>query len=165
MGVNCSYEDIKKKLKACEEKVKSLEQLNNMKSSQTNLGILSIGVLQSSNDNCECISVWGTLEIIAAIALFFLVTYLLFRCISSYCKKRKAKQEQKQHSIEELLDRSWKERETNRDTTIEMTGAQAAARPCPREHLHLHDDLSLMATITPSMTWKLCRSNWTNLSV
>ena len=76
---------------------------DNMKSSQTNLGILSIGVEQSTND-CDCNSVWGTLEIIAAIALFFLVTYLLFRCISSYCKKRKARQEQKQWSIVELLE-------------------------------------------------------------
>ena len=117
-------------MEKCEKKVASLEQLisayggktNNMKSSQTNLGILSIGVEQSTND-CNCDSVWGTLEIIAAIALFFLVTFLLFRCISAYCKKRKNRQEQRQRSIMELLDKSWnereRERENNRDTVID----------------------------------------------
>ena len=114
-----------------------------MKSSQTNLGILSIGVEQSTN-NCNCDSVWGTLDIIAAIALFFLVTFLLFRCISAYCKKRKNRQEERQRNIVELLDKSWNERErgNSKDTVINIP-AQFDHRKCPREHLHMHDDLSV----------------------
>ena len=56
MGEECSCEKTKKDLDECEKKVASLEQLisayggkmNNMKSSQTNLEILSIGVEQST---------------------------------------------------------------------------------------------------------------------
>ena len=116
---------------------------NNMKSSQTNLGVFSIGVEQSNND-CKCDGIWETLEIIAVLALFFLVTFLLFQCISAYCKKRKNRQEQRLRSIVEILYKSWneRERENNRVTVIDIP-AQAAPRPCPREHLHLHDDLSV----------------------
>ena len=145
MGGSCSCKDTKKELAACEKKVKSLEQLisaytgktNNMKSSQTNLGILSIGVEQSTNENCECNGIWSILEIIAAIALFIFVIYLLVRFISTYCKNRKAKGEHKQRRFLELL-----KRETNEDKTVDLTqGAPVAARYCSREHLHLHDDL------------------------
>ena len=64
MGRGCSCRNTKEDLEKCKKKVASLEQLisanggktNNMKSSQTNLGILSICVEQSTND-CNCDSV------------------------------------------------------------------------------------------------------------
>ena len=109
----------KEDLEKCQKKVASLEQLittysgektNNMRSSQTNLGVFSIGVEQNNND-CECSGIWGILEVIAAIGLFLLTAFLLFKCISAYCEKRKHKREEKQRNMVELLDRSWNERE------------------------------------------------------
>ena len=87
----------KEDLEKCQKKVASLEQLittyswektNKMRSSQTNLGVFSIGVEQNNND-CECSGIWGILEVIAAIGLFLLTAFLLFKCISAYCEKRK----------------------------------------------------------------------------
>ena len=97
----------KEDLEKCQKKVASLEQLittysgektNNMRSSQTNLGVFSIGVEQNNKD-CECTGIWGILEVIAAIALFLLAAFLLFRCISAYCEKHKHKQEEKQRNM------------------------------------------------------------------
>ena len=85
----------KEDLGKCQKKVDSLEQLittysgekaNNMRSSQTNLGVFSIEVEQNNND-CDCSGIWGILEVIAAIGLFLMIVFLLFKCISSYCAK------------------------------------------------------------------------------
>ena len=135
----------KEDLEKCQKKVASLEQLittysgekaTNMRSSQTNLGVFSIGVEQNNND-CECSGIWGILEVIAAIGLFLLTAFLLFRCISAYCEKRKHKREEKQRNMVELLDRSWNEREraNNKDTAIDILAQ--ADKKCSWEHLHM----------------------------
>ena len=78
------------------DKVDSLEELltqysdgdtNNMESRQTNLGIFSIGVENSSNGSCDCdcSGFWGILKVLATI----LIGFIIFRCLSAYCSKRK----------------------------------------------------------------------------
>jgi len=103
--------------------------------------IFSIGVVQNNND-CECSSIWGILEVIAAIGLFLLTAFLLFKCISAYCTKRRQMREEKQKNMVELLDRSWTEREiaNNKNTAIDML--TQADRKCSREHLHMPARLS-----------------------
>ena len=107
-----------------------------MKSSQTNLKVFSRGVEQSNND-CDCSGFWGILEVIAAIGLFLLTAFLLFKCISAYCAKRRHMREEKQKKMVELLDRSWTDRErvNNKNTAIDMLAQTDSS--CSRNHLHI----------------------------
>ena len=78
--MSSTHEVSEDKLALCRRKVESLEELvftysgneNNMKASQTNLGIFSIGVEQSNN-NYDCSRFWGVLEILAAIGLAIII--------------------------------------------------------------------------------------------
>ena len=85
-------------LTKCHDKVESLEELlthysdgdtNNMESRQTNLGIFSVGVENSSNGscNCDCSGFWGILEVLATIGITILIGFILFRCLAAYCEK------------------------------------------------------------------------------
>ena len=124
------------------KKVDYLEQLittysggetNNMKSSQTNLGVFSIGV-ENSNNGCDCSGFWGILEVIAAIGLVILIAFILFKCLSAYCAKRKHSKAEKQKKMVELLE----ERVNNKNTAIEMQND----RNCSRNHLHIPSRIS-----------------------
>ena len=85
-------------LDKCRAKVDSLEELlthyydgdhNTMESRQTNLGIVSVGVKNSSNwsCNCDCSRFWGILEVLATIGITILIGFILFRCLAAYCTK------------------------------------------------------------------------------
>ena len=143
--VTVSKEDLDAK---CQKKVDFLEQLittysggdeNKMKSSQTNLGVFSIGVENSNNggQSCDCGVLWGTLEVLIAIGLFILIAFILFKCLSAYCAKRKHIRAEKQKKMVEMLDCSWADREklNGKNTAIEMLAQ--TDRSCSRDHLHI----------------------------
>ena len=76
MGGSCSCEENETKLKLCEKKLDSFEKLissysgnvktDNMRSQQTNLGILVIKVDSNTNENCQDTNgLWSILEILA----------------------------------------------------------------------------------------------------
>ena len=136
----------------CQKKVESLEQLittysgekaNNMKSSQTNLGVFSIGV-ENSNNGGDCSGFWGILEVIAAIGLFLLIVFILFKCISAYCAKRRHMRKEKQKKMVELLDRSWNDRErvNSKNTAIDMLAQNDMSYSRSRDHLHIPTRIS-----------------------
>ena len=61
MGGSCStqLEECKEKVKALEERIKLYESgvtVHEMKSSQTNLGLVNVGLENSNNCDCECSS-------------------------------------------------------------------------------------------------------------
>ena len=60
-------------MKALEERIKLYDSsvtVHKMKSSQTNLGLVNVGVENSNNDGCEySSSIWGILEILATIVV------------------------------------------------------------------------------------------------
>ena len=112
-----------------------------MKSSQTNLGVFSIGV-ENSNNGCDCSGFWGILEVIAAIGLFILIAFILFKCLSAYCAKRKHIRAEKQKKMVEMLDRSWADRErlNGKNTAIKMLAQ--SDRSCSQNHLHIPASIS-----------------------
>ena len=75
MGGSCSkqLEECNGKVKSLEEKIKLYESwitAHEMKSSQTNLGLVNFGIENSNNGDCECTSsIWGILEILATIVV------------------------------------------------------------------------------------------------
>ena len=75
MGGSCStqLEECKGKVKALEERFKLYESgvtAHIRRSSQTNLGLVNVGVENSNNGDCKCFSsIWGILEILATIVV------------------------------------------------------------------------------------------------
>ena len=103
MGGSCSSQ-----LEACKARVKELEEKlklhesgttsNEMKSSQTNQGLVIFGV------DCECNSIWGILEILATIVVCILVMYIGYHCLIAYCNRRDRAKELKRRNFMELVD-------------------------------------------------------------
>ena len=90
MGGSCSkqLEECKEKVKALEEKIKLYESgitAHEMKSTQTNLGLVNFGVENSNNGDCECSSsIWGILEILASIVVVIIFLYMGYHCFVAY---------------------------------------------------------------------------------
>ena len=88
MGGSCStqLEMGKAKVKALEEKLKLHESgittSNEMRSSQTNLGLVSFGLETSTNGDCECNSMWGILEILGTIVVCIIIMFIGYRCLN-----------------------------------------------------------------------------------
>ena len=82
MGGSCSkqLEECKEKVKALEERIKLYESgvtVHEMKSSQTNLGLVNVGVENSNNGGFKCSSsIWGILEILATIVVVIMFLYM-----------------------------------------------------------------------------------------
>ena len=81
-------------MKVLEARIKLYEagvtdaNVHEMRSSQTNLGLVNVGV-ENSNNGCECSSsIWGILEILAMIVVIILFLYIGYHCMVSYCNKR-----------------------------------------------------------------------------
>ena len=82
MGGSCSsqLEECKAKVKSLEEKIKLYESgitAHEMKSSQTNLGLVNLGFENLTKGDCKCSSsIWGILEILATIVVCIIFIYL-----------------------------------------------------------------------------------------
>jgi len=100
-----------------------------MESRQTNLGVFSIGVENSNNGSCDFSGFWGILKVLATIGLTILLGFILFRCLSAYCAKRKHVKTEKQQRMVEMLE----ERVNNKNTAIKMQND----RSCSQNHLHI----------------------------
>ena len=120
-----------KEVAKCQDKVDSLEELlthysdcdtNNMELRQTNLGIFSVGVENSSNEscNCNCSGFWGILEILATIGLTILMGFIIFRCLAAYGTECKVIKAQKEQRMVEMLEERVNRDHTNKNTAIEM---------------------------------------------
>ena len=100
-----------------------------MESSQTNLGIFSVGVENNSNGSGECkCGFWGVLEVLVCIAIAVLVLFLFIRNVMSYIARRRMWKEEK----EQRKDKWSEERLRRRNhTAIQMS------EDCSASHLHL----------------------------
>ena len=114
------YEQCKAQVKDCDKQLKqcSTRDHNQMESSQTNLGIFSVGVENNSNGSGECnCGFWGVLEVLVCIAIAVLVLFLDIRCIMSYIARRRMWTEEKEQRKEKWLE----ERLRRRQTAIKMS--------------------------------------------
>ena len=120
------YEQCKAHVKDCDKQLKqcSTWDHNQMESSQTNLGIFSMGVKNNSNSSGECnCGFWGVLEVLVCIAIAVLVLFLVIRFIMSYIARRTMwKEQRKEKWLEERLRR--------RQTAIQMS------EDCSDSYLH-----------------------------
>ena len=120
---------------------------NNMESRQTNLGIFSVGVENSSNGscNCDCSGFWGILEVLATIGITILIGFILFRCLAAYCAKRKVIKAEKEQRMVRLLEERVN-RDHSRHTAIEMP----EEGNCSRNHLQIPNRMSQIESASPS---------------
>ena len=136
MGGSCSkqLEECKTKVKALEEKIKLYEsgiKAHEMKSSQTNLGLVNFGVENSNNGDCECTSsIWGILEILATIVVVIIFLYVGYHCLVDYCNKRERAKELKQRNFMEMMEHRL--RAPNDHQIIQL-----APQECNQDHLHV----------------------------
>ena len=113
MGGSCSTQlaECNEKGKALEERIKLYESgvtdvnVHEMKSSQTNLGLVNVGVENSNNGDCECSSsIWGILEILATIVVVIMFLYMGYHCMVSYCNKRTRAKELERRNFMEMME-------------------------------------------------------------
>ena len=116
--------DCDKQLKQC-----STRDHNQMESSQTNLGIFSVGVENNSNGSGECnCGFWGVLEVLVCIAIAVLVLLLFIRFVMSYITRCRMSKEEKEQRKEKWLEERLRRRN---HTAIQMS------EDCSASHLHL----------------------------
>ena len=136
MGGSCykQLEECKTKVKSLEEKIKLYESgitAHEMKSSQTNLGLVNFGVENSNNGDCECTSsIWGILEILATIVVVIIFLYMGYHCLVAYCNKRDRAKELKRRNFMEMMEQRL--RAPNDHQIIQL-----APQECNQDHLHV----------------------------
>ena len=125
------YDECKAKVKDFEKQLKqcSARDHNQMESSQTNVGIFSLGVENNSNGSGECdCGFWGVLEVLVCITIAVLVLFLFIRFVMSYIARRRMWKEEKEQRKEKWLDEMLRRRN---HTAIQMS------EDCSASHLHL----------------------------
>ena len=136
MGGSCSkqLEECKTKVKSLEEKIKLYESgitAHEMKSSQTNLGLVNFGVENSNNGDCECSSsIWGILEILATIVMCIIVMYIGYHCLVAYCNRRDRAKELKRRNFMDMVEQRLKAPSDHQ--IIQLTPQE-----CSQDHLHV----------------------------
>ena len=120
---------------------------NTMELRQTNLGIFSVGVENSSNGscNCDCSIFWGILEVLATISITILIGFTLFRCLAAYCAKCKVIKAEKEQRMVTLL-----EERVNRDHSRHIAIEMPVKGNCCRNHLHIPKRMSQIESVLPS---------------
>ena len=136
MGSSCStqLEECKEKMKVLEARIKLYEagvtdaNVHEMRSSQTNLGLVNV--------RCKCSSsIWGILEILDKIVVIILFLYIGYHCMVSYCNKRTRIKEQKRRKFMEQMEHRLR---AQLDQRIIQLGPTTPS-DCNRDHLHVPD--------------------------
>ena len=121
-------------MKSLEEKIKLYESgitAHEMKSAQTNLGLVNFGVENSNNGDCECTSsIWGILEILATIVVVIIFLYMGYHCFVAYCNKRNRAKELKRSNFMEMMEHRL--RAPNDHQIIQL-----APQECNQDHFHV----------------------------
>ena len=105
---------------------------NQIRSSHTNLGLVSFGLETSTNGDCKCNSMWGILEILGTIVVCIIIMFIGYRCLLAYCNRREQAKELKRRNFMELVDQKL-------TTRGDHQMLQMSPQKCSQEHLHFSE--------------------------